>query len=31
MNDPAQTFGIPGNQQGKERPGVLDVEDFNGL
>lgn len=29
MSDPASTFNMPGNQQGKEKTGVSDVETFN--
>lgn len=29
MRDPANTFGRPGNDQGKDKPGQGDVEDFN--
>lgn len=27
--DPANTFGRPGNEQGTDKPGTSDVEDFN--
>jgi len=30
MSDPANTFGRPGNEQGTDKPGISDVEDFNG-
>lgn len=30
MKDPADTFGKSGPEQGTDRPGISDVEDFNG-
>lgn len=31
MSDPANTFGIPGDQQGTEKSGISDSDYFNGL
>lgn len=30
MSEPANTFGRPGNDQGKDKSGTSDVGDFNG-
>lgn len=30
MKDPADTFGKNGCEQGNDRPGISDTEDFNG-
>jgi len=31
MSDPANTFGKSGPDQGSDKPGCSDIEDFNAL